>query len=115
MIWITARGVVLEHVVTTVHAAGEQIRDHRSPRNLQEEVESPACCIPCNIRPDTSIEPCPTLLHLNIFQRVPYLPADASLRLVCCDLEFDLEKVEGVHAQHRDDTCAQPCDCMVLD
>ena len=32
----------------------------------------------------------------------------------CGDLELDLEKVKGVHAQRGSNSCPETCDCMVL-
>ena len=32
----------------------------------------------------------------------------------CGDLELDLKKVKGIHAQRGSNSCPETCDCMVL-
>ena len=52
---------------------------------------------------------------IYVSQTRPYLTPDTGRRRGCRNLEFDLKQVERVHAQDRDDTCTQACNCMVLD
>lgn len=80
----------------------------------QEKIETPTRRVPCNIGYYAAIQTAPALGLLNILQREPYVLSDASWRVLGSDLEFDLEKVERLHAQGGDDTRTKSCSCMIL-
>ena len=82
--------------------------------DVQEEVEAPTGRVPRDIRADTPVEASPPVAGLDVLERRPYRASDPSLRLLCRYLELDLEEVERVHTQHRDDACTEPGERMVL-
>lgn len=98
----------------------------------QEEVQSPTARVPYDVRHDTSVQPPPPVLRLDLAQGVVYLEADVGPAWTGGrsvgggdrvdegggggggHLEFDFEEVEGVHAKHGDRASAYACKSVVL-
>ena len=80
----------------------------------QQKVESPTRGVSSDVRADAAIEARPAVPCLDALERLPYRATNPTLRLVSRYLEFDLDEIKRVHAEHGDDACAEPSERMVL-
>jgi hypothetical protein len=114
LIEVPTRRLFFEHIVAALlHKSRPQSLPNKKLHS-QEKIESPARRVPRNIRYEAAIQAAPSLRLLYLPQGVIYVLSDAARRILRRHLEFDLEEVQGVHAQRGGDTSSEPGSCMVL-